>query len=246
MWPKLYKKRETGGDGKALCETVVSPIARQKGGRIADASIPHAELDCKCKAMDASLLREREAFLKRAKALPVVEKPRAAPIPSNDIGPPPIKRVAASVPSDLRSAEFRPALQGKFAVLSSVVKYMKQRHLERDTHPLTVEEILEEARLHDTPQSTIRWLEDEALPNNPKIRVTPDRKFVFKPRYDIRNRHDLYMLLKRHDLKGLGGISMDDIAESIADAERLINVSSFPIIDTICLSCASSHSFTKI
>ncbi|THD23848.1 Transcription initiation factor IIE subunit beta [Fasciola hepatica] len=111
--------------------------------------------------MDASLLREREAFLRRAKALPVVEKPRAVSNAVNDLGPPPTKRIASSVPSDLRSAELRPALQGKFAVLSSVVKYMKQRHLERDTHPLTVEEILEEARLHDTPQSTIRWLEEE-------------------------------------------------------------------------------------
>lgn len=128
--------------------------------------------------MDASLLREREAFLKRAKALPVVEKPRAVNSTVNDLGPPLAKRIASAVPSDLRSAELRPALQGKFAVLSSVVKYMKvslsiqlrltstfqQRHLERDTHPLTVEEILEEARLHDTPQSTIRWLEEEVRP----------------------------------------------------------------------------------
>ena len=65
----------------------------------------------------------------------------------------------------------------------------------------------------------------QALPNNPKIRVTPDRKFVFKPRYDIRTRQDLYQLLKRHELKGLGGVYLDDIAECIPDAEKVINVS---------------------
>lgn len=42
----------------------------------------------------------------------------------------------------------------------------------------------------------------------------------------MRSRNDLYMLLKRHELKGLGGIYMDDVAESIADAEKLISVSS--------------------
>ncbi|CAL8093758.1 unnamed protein product [Calicophoron daubneyi] len=168
--------------------------------------------------MDPSLLKEREAFLKRAKALPSVEKPRSAPQTAESA-----RRVPASSSADLRSLELRPQLQGKFAVLSRIVKYMKQRHLDRDTHPLTVEEILEEAMLHDTAPATVRWLEDEALPNNPKIRVTPDKKFVFKPRYDIRNRQDLYQLLRRHELKGLGGIYMDDIAESIPDAEKVVN-----------------------
>ncbi|KAF8568506.1 hypothetical protein P879_07095 [Paragonimus westermani] len=173
--------------------------------------------------MDPSLLKEREAFLKRAKALPSVEKPRAVTPVSSEASPNVLRRSVSSAASDFRSLELRPQLQGKFAVLSRIVKYMKHRHLERDMHPLTVEEILEEAMLHDTPQSTIRWLEEEALPNNPKIRVTPDGKFVFKPRYDIRTRQDLYQLLKRHELKGLGGIYMDDIAECIPDAEKVIN-----------------------
>ncbi|GAA47831.1 transcription initiation factor TFIIE subunit beta [Clonorchis sinensis] len=172
--------------------------------------------------MDPNLLKEREAFLKRARALPVVEKPRMAPQPV-EASPSPLRRTASSSASDMRSLDLRPQLQGRFAVLSKIVKYMKQRHLERDTHPLSVEEILEETMLHDTPQSTIRWLEDEALPNNPKIRVTPDRKFVFRPRYDIRTRQDLYQLLKRHELKGLGGVYLDDIAECIPDAEKVVN-----------------------
>nr|VZI45444.1 unnamed protein product [Spirometra erinaceieuropaei] len=75
----------------------------------------------------------------------------------------------------------RPQNQGRFALLSKVVKYMKQRHLERDIHPLSVEEILEETMLQDSPLSDVKWLETEALPNNPKIHSTADGKFVFKP-----------------------------------------------------------------
>ncbi|CAH8624568.1 unnamed protein product [Heterobilharzia americana] len=101
---------------------------------------------------------------------------------------------------------------------------MKQRHLEGDTHPLSVEEILEEAVLHDTPPATIKWLEEEALPNNPKIRVTEDSKFVFRPRYNIRTRKDLYQLFRRQELKGLGGIYLDDLTESIPDVEKILSV----------------------
>lgn len=173
--------------------------------------------------MDPSLLKEREAFLKRAKALPILEKPRALPTAAIQSASSSLRRLTSSTTPDSRSLELRSQLQGKFAVLSRVVKYMKQRHLDRDTHPLTVEEILEEAMLHDIPQSTVRWLEEEALPNNPKIRAMPDRKFLFKPRYDIRTRQDLYQLLKRHELRGLGGIYMDDVTESIPDAEKVIS-----------------------
>ncbi|CAH8670350.1 unnamed protein product [Schistosoma rodhaini] len=161
-------------------------------------------------------------------AIPVVEKPKSnysgaseekgAVTSVHRRGPPLVSAV-----SELRSLELKPQLQGKFAVLSRIVKYMKQRHLEGDTHPLSVEEILEEAVLHDTPPATVKWLEEEALPNNPKIRVTTDAKFVFKPRYDIRTRKDLYQLLRRQELKGLGGIYLDDLTESVPDVEKILN-----------------------
>ncbi|CAH8862667.1 unnamed protein product [Trichobilharzia szidati] len=184
--------------------------------------------------MNPSLIKEREAFLKRAMAMPVVEKPKANPATSSSASaasegnslrrPPPSVASSSSVSTELRSVDStRPSiLQGKFAVLSRIVKYMKQRHLEGDTHPLSVDEILEEAVLHDTPPATIRWLEEEALPNNPKIRVTEDRKFVFRPRYDIRTRKDLYQLLRRQELKGLGGIYLDDLTESLPDVEKIL------------------------
>ncbi|KAH8864687.1 General transcription factor IIE subunit 2 [Schistosoma japonicum] len=177
--------------------------------------------------MNSSLIKEREAFLKRAMALPVIEKPKSNYSSASD-GNSSVTSIhrrgpSISPASVSRSFELKPQLQGKFAVLSRIVKYMKQRHLEGDTHPLSVEEILEEAVLHDTPPATIKWLEDEALPNNPKIRVTADAKFVFRPRYDIRTRKDLYQLLRRQELKGLGGIYLDDLTESVPDVEKILN-----------------------
>lgn len=54
--------------------------------------------------------------------------------------------------------------------------------------------------------------------------MTPDKKFVFKPKYEIRNRNDLYKLLKTHELKGLGGILFDDVDEAIKDADKVVKV----------------------
>ncbi|KAL3315907.1 Transcription initiation factor IIE subunit beta [Cichlidogyrus casuarinus] len=174
--------------------------------------------------MDKSLLRERELFLKRARALPVVERPnRQSPPHGNSSpasGPPSASASKHSVPSymDLPSKQ---QFAGKFNLLSRIIKYMKNRHLEGDTHPLSVEEILEETMLTDTPKSIVKWLEDEALPNNVKI-LRINHKFVFRPLYKVRNRDELYALLRKHDVKGLGGIYLDDLMECLPDCENVL------------------------
>jgi len=69
-----------------------------------------------------------------------------------------------------------------------------------------------------------KWLESEALPGNPKIERTPDGKYVFKPPYKLKDRKSLLKLLKQQDLKGLGGIMMDDIIESLPNCEKALKV----------------------
>lgn len=64
----------------------------------------------------------------------------------------------------------------------------------------------------------------EALVNNPKIEVLPDQKFVFKAMYKIRDRKSLLRLLKQQDLKGLGGILLEDIQESLPHSEKALKV----------------------
>lgn len=54
-----------------------------------------------------------------------------------------------------------------------------------------------------------------------------DGKFVFKPKFDVRNRSDLYQLLRKHEINGLGGIYLEDICEAIPDAEKVIQVCCF-------------------
>nr|CAD7570107.1 unnamed protein product [Timema californicum] len=123
---------------------------------------------------------------------------------------------------------------------------MRSRHQEGDDHPLSVEEILDETNQLDASSKIkhlanalvvlsstaedgeikvrISWLLSEALTNNPKIEVTLDGKFLFKPSYRIRDRKNLLKLLKQHDLKGLGGILLEDIQESLPHCEKALKI----------------------
>lgn len=69
-----------------------------------------------------------------------------------------------------------------------------------------------------------QWLQTEALVQNPKIEVTEGR-FVFKPMYKIKDKKSLLRLLKQHDLKGLGGILLEDIQESLPHCDKHLKVS---------------------
>lgn len=68
-----------------------------------------------------------------------------------------------------------------------------------------------------------QWLQTEALTQNPKIEVT-DGRFVFKPMYKIKDKKSLLRLLKQHDLKGLGGILLEDIQESLPHCDKHLKV----------------------
>ncbi|XP_037960724.1 general transcription factor IIE subunit 2-like, partial [Teleopsis dalmanni] len=57
----------------------------------------------------------------------------------------------------------------------------------------------------------------------PKIEVTSDnQRFCFKPVYKIKDGKSLLRLLKQHDLKGLGGILLDDVQESLPHCEKVL------------------------
>jgi transcription initiation factor TFIIE subunit beta len=64
----------------------------------------------------------------------------------------------------------------------------------------------------------------EALINNPKIEVTPEGKFIFKASYKIKDKKSLLRLLKQHDLKGLGGILLEDVQESLPHCDKALKV----------------------
>ena len=60
--------------------------------------------------------------------------------------------------------------------------------------------------------------------SNPKIEVTLDGKYMFKPPYKIRDRKGLLKLLRQTDLKGLGGILLEDVQESLPNHEKVLKV----------------------
>jgi len=103
--------------------------------------------------MNSELLREREAFKKRAMAATSLSAPKKAKesssIPTND----PHKKVTkssndTSAKAKLDLAQIKSMGQGgsqfKFGVLAKIVRHMKSRHMEGEDQPLTLEDILDE------------------------------------------------------------------------------------------------------
>ncbi|KAK7480585.1 hypothetical protein BaRGS_00028161 [Batillaria attramentaria] len=177
--------------------------------------------------MDPALLKEREAFLKRAKSTPTVEKRKAKPS-SNENSAKKSKPNKSAPPKPPKAIDYKTAQgssQYRFSVLARIVKHMKTRHQDGDTEPLLLDEILDETNQLDVSASIRHWLATEALLNNPKIDLidtSEGRKFAFKPKLDIRDRKGLLRLLKNYDLAGKGGILMEDVEESLPRAEKAV------------------------
>ncbi|GIX77709.1 general transcription factor IIE subunit 2, partial [Caerostris extrusa] len=114
--------------------------------------------------------------------------------------------------------------QYNFGILAKIVKHMKQRHLNGDSYPLSLEEILDETNQLDVGIRQKNWLLNEALVNNPKLQMDADGKYVFKPPYNIKDRRTLLKLLDKHDQRGLGGVAYDDVAECIPNVEKALKV----------------------
>lgn len=110
----------------------------------------------------------------------------------------------------------------RFGVLAKIVKHMRSRYQDGDDHPLSLEEILDETNQLDIGNGVKNWLANEALKNNPKIDVSPEGHYNFKPVYKLRDGKTLLKLLKQHDLKGLGGVLLDDVQESLPHCEKVL------------------------
>jgi len=181
--------------------------------------------------MDSALLAERRAFKQKAMAVPVVEnkrvkrdEPSSSKRPSSS-SKKPSKPPSATEKLDLArlKSTMGSSSQYKFSVLARIVRHMKSRHMEGEDHPLTLEEILDETSQLDVGGKTRQWLQTEALNNNPKIKVCDDgARYMFKPPFELRNKKSLLNLLKRRDLNGEGGVFRDDICESLAKADKII------------------------
>jgi len=174
--------------------------------------------------MDPSLLKERDAFRKKAMATPVVEtKPKKAP-PKPSASEPPKKKAKTGVtPQEIHSLKMvSGSSQYRFGVLAKIVRHMRKRHQEGNLFPLSIDEILDETNQLDVGSKVKQWLLVEALPSNPKIITTPEHKYQFKAPYDLRDRKTMLKLLRKHDLKGYGGLLLEDVQESLPNCDRIM------------------------
>ncbi|XP_020297048.1 transcription initiation factor IIE subunit beta [Pseudomyrmex gracilis] len=180
--------------------------------------------------MDPALFRERELFKKRALNTPVIESKKQEkdikkdePSKKNEQPkkkPKPSSLISTGPKLDMVNYKPMAGTQYKFGVLAKIVKHMKARHQEGDDHPLTLDEILDETNQLDVGSKVKQWLQTEALVKNPKIEITSDNRFAFKPMYKIKDKKSLLRLLKQHDLKGLGGILLEDVQESLPHCDK--------------------------
>jgi transcription initiation factor TFIIE subunit beta len=136
--------------------------------------------------------------------------------------------------------------QYKFSVLAKIVKHLKTLHQDGADYALSLEDILDQTNQLDMGMKIrhvfqiIRdrkvfiflhhdfllqqWLKTEALGSNPKIETTQDGRYQFKPPYKVRDRKGLLKLLRQTDLKGYGGILLEDIQESLPNHEKVLKV----------------------
>lgn len=177
--------------------------------------------------MDPALLKDREAFLKRAKSQPAVEKRKIKPSSDENVSKK-SKPSKPSVPRTPKPLDYKTA-QGstnyRFGVLARIVKHLKSKHQDGDTEALLLDELLDETNQLDVTNSVKHWLQTEALVSNPKVKVkesSEGRKFAFNPKLDIRDRKGLIRLLRNHDEVGKGGILMEDVEESLPNAQKAV------------------------
>ncbi|KAB7506965.1 Transcription initiation factor IIE subunit beta [Armadillidium nasatum] len=170
--------------------------------------------------MDKALLKERELFSKRALANLSVETRKRVEPSSNE--PPKKKSKPASGLPDVTSYKsMSSGSQFKFGVLARIVRHMRTRHQDGEVHPLSIDEILDETNQLNIGQRVKQWLISESLPNNPKISDV-EGKYIFKPPLPVRDKKSLLKLLRQHDMKGLGGVMLDDIQESVPHYEKVM------------------------
>uniref|UniRef100_A0A914C4J8 Transcription initiation factor IIE subunit beta n=1 Tax=Acrobeloides nanus TaxID=290746 RepID=A0A914C4J8_9BILA len=190
--------------------------------------------------MDPALLKERQAFLKKASTnVSVQQKPSAAPSHSNHVSdeqrkkkkkkPEEPEKAKPSTQFDYKSASSI-SNAANFAIMAKIVDYMKKRHLENQQWPISLKEALDEMKIYDVTKKQEAWL-NEALPKNPKLQYDEEGKFTFKPPYKVKNRGTLLALLQKQGREGKGGILLSELNECVPKADDLVKSLGNNVVD---------------
>lgn len=165
--------------------------------------------------MSSSLLKERNDFLKRASALPAVERRATQPAAKR-------QKVAPSPKVTGRATSG----QKNFAAIHKIVNHMKSLHLSGETRQLTLTEILEECHSQTLVTSSQRANIEEALKSNIKLKTVEVGgvfRFCFRPPLEgVKDKKSFLRFLEAHYMAGLGGITKEHVLESVPRAEKVI------------------------
>lgn len=119
--------------------------------------------------------------------------------------------------------------QNNFSIIAKIVKLLKERHLEGDSEPLTLNDILDETEQTGISPKIKNWLDNEVLEQNPRVRtIKPEgdvkgpNKYQFKPLIDVKDRKTLRKYLMDKYQAGEGAVWIEDILESLPNAQRVI------------------------
>jgi len=183
--------------------------------------------------MDPALLKDFNAFKKRSLAQPTVESnKRRAP---SDLGKVKKKKRQQVLPHQLLQQAKKQAgnqtfnykthsqirTKSRFSILSCIVDLLKSRYQAKEFESLSLDQLLDITKNTDIKFSDREWLERESLANNPKI-ACKDGKYIFKPKYGLRDRKDLIKLLEKNEQTGMGGVLLDDIREGLPNADDIV------------------------
>lgn len=175
--------------------------------------------------MDPALLKEREAFKRRALANPVVERPSKKSDSESVVKAKVAKKSKDDIlksQKDFNYKNMTGSSQYKFGILTKIVKHLRTRHQEGDMDPIPFSEILEETCQEDITPRQQHWLTTEALKNNPKVEVVDGDHYKFKPVLNVNDRKGLLKLLSSNDAQGLDGILYEEVEESVPHASKAL------------------------
>jgi len=71
--------------------------------------------------------------------------------------------------------------------------------------------------------------------------MTHEGRYTFKPVFQIKDKKSLRKLLMQHDLKGLGGIMLEDLQESLPNCDKHLKVSIMHIDEFTFDKCSSAE-----
>ncbi|KRY68525.1 General transcription factor IIE subunit 2, partial [Trichinella pseudospiralis] len=183
--------------------------------------------------MDSSLLKQREAFLKRASAVPTVfnrqdryssatntsEKHNSTSAKNAAVLSAVKKPKMAKSVVDYKNA--KACMATNFGILAKVLEHMKKRFLENLNWSLSLEEIFEELQMFGVSGKITMWLK-EILPGHPRMNVDEDGKFTYKPPYKVKGKNSLLALLKRREIDGAGALLLSELYDCVLHPDKLV------------------------